>query len=145
MKASESPVIVEQIFNVPIIRVWKAITDLEEMKQWYFSNIDAFKPEIGSRSSFIVMSGERVFTHLWEVSEVVAPSKIVYNWRYAEYPGDSFVSWELFEEREKTRLVLMAKVVEDFPDEIPEFKRESCIGGWQYFIQQQLKAYLEGN
>ncbi len=30
----------------------------------------------------------------------------------------------------------------DFPDDVPEFERESCLGGRQYFIGQALKAYL---
>lgn len=143
MKATESPVIVKDIYDAPVERVWRAITDLEEMKHWFFDNIDSFMPEVGSRSNFKVSSGERTFTHLWEVTEVDKPRKIVYGWRYAEYPGDSLVSWELFEEKGKTKLVLTTTVTEDFPDEIPEFKRESCQGGWEYFLCHRLVEYLK--
>jgi hypothetical protein len=34
-------------------------------------------------------------------------------------------------------------VRETFPDDIPEFRRDSCIGGWEYLIQKSLKEYLE--
>lgn len=142
MKKNEAQVIVEDIFDAPIEKVWKAITGIEEMKIWYFENIDVFKAEIGSKSKFVVQSDERTFTHLWEVTEVDAPNKITYNWKYEEYPGDSFVTWELFDESGKTKLVLTTRITEDFPDEIPEFKRESCKKGWEYFICWKLKEYL---
>jgi len=30
-----------------------------------------------------------------------------------------------------------------FPDDIPEFKRESGVEGWNYLIKKSLKAFLE--
>jgi hypothetical protein len=42
-----------------------------------------------------------------------------------------------------TKLTLTARVVEDFDDSIPEFKRESCVAGWNYFIKERLSDYLE--
>jgi uncharacterized protein YndB with AHSA1/START domain len=142
MKKSDGPIVVEVFFDVSIEKVWKALTNLDEMKRWYFENIDAFKPELGSKSRFAVQSGNRTFTHLWEVTKVDAPHKIVYNWKYEEYQGDSFVTFNLNEIDGRTKLILELKVVEDFPDEIPEFARESCIGGWNYFIGGRLKDYL---
>lgn len=64
------PVIVEEHINARVESVWNAITDLETMKLWYFENIDQFKPEIGARSKFEVNTGERIFTHLWEITEI---------------------------------------------------------------------------
>jgi hypothetical protein len=31
------PLIVERLFNTPASKVWKALTDKEEMKNWYLS------------------------------------------------------------------------------------------------------------
>lgn len=143
MKKNEKPVIIENSFNVSIERVWKAITDIDEMKLWYFGNIDSFKPEVGSKSRFAVQSGERIFTHLWEVTEVEDLRRITYNWKYKEHAGDSFVTFELSEIGLITNLKLTLNIVEDFNEEIPEFKRESCVGGWNYFINERLKEYLE--
>ncbi len=64
MKKGDDPIIVEQFFNRSIESVWKAITEVEQMRQWFFENI-------------------------------------------------------------------------------PEFKRESCIEGWTYFIKKRLKEFLE--
>ncbi len=71
--------------------------------------------------------------------------KITYNWRYKEYPGDSFVTFQLTNDKNNVQLKLTTVVVENFPKDIPEFTRESCIGGWNYFIKERLKQFLEGN
>jgi hypothetical protein len=34
-------------------------------------------------------------------------------------------------------------VIEKFPEDIPEFTRESGMVGWNYFIRKKLKEYLE--
>lgn len=143
MKTSDKPVEVVEVFDTDIKNVWKALTNLEEMKQWYFDNIDSFEPVVGSESCFPVESGERTFTHLWKVTEVKKPVRLTYNWKYAEYEGDSFVSFILEEKDQKTFLTLRVEVVADFQDGIPEFNRESCLGGWEYFINRRLKAYLK--
>ncbi len=69
--------------------------------------------------------------------------KISYNWKYKNYLGDSNVIFELFKKHEHTLLRLTTVILEDFPDEIPEFTRESCLGGWNYFITKSLKNYLD--
>jgi len=40
-------VIKEVILNASVPKVWKAITDRDDMKQWYF-DIEEFRPEPGS-------------------------------------------------------------------------------------------------
>jgi len=142
MKVSEEPIVVEQSFQNNIEEVWSAITELEQMREWFFDNIEAFEPKIGFKTSFAVQSGERTFTHLWEITEAVPRQKITYRWRYKEYPGDSFVKFELNEKAGATLLRVSTEVIADFPDDIPEFKRESGVQGWDYFIGKQLKAYL---
>ncbi|RZS92643.1 SRPBCC family protein [Aquimarina brevivitae] len=143
MQCSDAPVIVEQRFDEQIQNVWLAITSLEHMKQWFFEEIPAFEPVVGFKTAFKIQSEQRVFTHLWEITEVIPLKKITYTWKYQEYPGNSKLTFELFEDTpQTTRLVLTHEVTESFPSEIPEFKRESCVQGWNFFIQEQLKRYL---
>lgn len=144
MKTRDKQVLIEHKFNTNIEKLWYAITKPEEMRVWLFENIPDFKAEVGFKTQFPVKSGEHTFTHLWRVTKVVLFQKITYNWKYEEYPGDSFVTFEMFEEQDKTRLKLTTEVVEDFPDEIPEFSSESCIGGWNYLIEENLKRFLDG-
>lgn len=145
MRSTDEPIIVEQIFNTSIQNVWNAITRLEQMKHWYFENIDSFQAEVGYETQFEVQVENRKFTHLWKVTEVMPNKMIGYKWKYEEYPGDSVVTFELIEERNQVKLRLIHDVMESFPEDIPEFSRESGIQGWNYFIAKNLKAYLEEN
>jgi len=136
---------IEQPFHFSIKIVWSAITELNQMKQWFFENIPSFKPEVGFDTGFIVENEGRVFPHLWKITEVAAPKKITYSWSYEGYPGKAFVTFELDEINNGTKLTLTNSVTESFPEDIPEFTLESCRAGWIYFIQQRLKAYLENS
>lgn len=143
MRRSEEPIIVEELFDTSVESVWSAITELEHMRKWYFENITCFKPEIGHEIEFNVETGERSYLHQWKITRVVAYKLLEYNWKYGGYIGDSFVTFELLQDREKTKLKLTHVVTEDFPEDIPEFRRESGLAGWQYFINQRLKNYLK--
>jgi len=143
MKKGDYPIIVEQSFDTSIESVWKAITEVEQMRHWFFENIPSFEPEVGFETQFNVQSQERNFLHMWKVTEVVPLRLIKYGWKFEGYPGDSYVVFELFEENNLTKLRLTAQILEDFPEDIPEFRRESCIEGWTYFIKKRLKEFLE--
>lgn len=145
MRKNDEPIIVEQSFNTSIDTVWKSITEIEQMRQWYFKNIPSFKAEVGFETRFNVQNQDRNFLHQWKVTEVVSPKLIAYNWKYENYPGDSLVKFQLFEENSSTKLILTYQVLEDFPDDIPEFKRESGVEGWTFFIKKSLKEFLEKN
>lgn len=140
---NSEPIIVEETFNTDVETVWKAITDINRMKKWYFNMIPSFKPEVGFETKFNVESGDRNFIHLWKVTEVIPLKKISYNWKYENIPGDSFVLFELFDQKGQSKLRLTHQVTESFPDGIPEFNRESGVEGWNYFIKKSLKEFLE--
>lgn len=143
MKTTEAPVIVNKSFNCTPNRVWEAITNHDKMVEWYFENIPNFKAEKGFKTSFPVKNEDRIFTHLWEVTEVIPQKMITYTWSYLEYPGNSVFTMELFPEGNTTRLEVIHRTTEDFPDDIPEFRRESCLMGWNYFIGERLTYYLQ--
>lgn len=143
MKSTDAPIVVKQVFDCRIQRLWSAITETKEMQQWYFDNMPDFKAEVGFTTSFDVQSTERTFPHVWEVTEVVPLEKLVVRWTFTGYPGISDVAFALAEVNGQTELTLTATVVEAFPTDIPEFKRESGEGGWKYFINENLAAYIE--
>lgn len=143
MKNTDKPIVVEQTFDVSITELWNAITELKQMKQWFFENIESFEPKVGFETRFVVENEGSVFPHLWKITEVERLNKITYNWKYEGYTGDSFVTFELVEQGKNTKLKLVHTTTKDFPSNIPEFTRESCIGGWNYFIKQRLKEYLK--
>ncbi|MGK7393820.1 MAG: SRPBCC family protein [Candidatus Cyclobacteriaceae bacterium M3_2C_046] len=139
------PVIVEQTFDTSKENVWYAITQLDSMKGWFFPEIASFEPKVGFETGFVVQNEDRIFPHVWKLTEVIPFKKITYDWRYEGYPGQALVEFELFPLTDQTKLTLTHTVLEAFPDHIPEFKRESCVEGWQYFIQNSLKDYLSRN
>ena len=79
MNKNDAPIIVEQIFNTSIQNMWDAITQINQMKQWFFNNIESFIPEVGFKTQFNVQSENRNFMHQWELTEVIPPEKITYN------------------------------------------------------------------
>lgn len=141
MKRTGPPILVQESIMASAGAIWNALTRLDEMRLWYFDNIDAFIPEVGSKSRFPVVSEERIFTHLWEVTEVSPGEHISCNWRYAEYPGESVVTFSIKPQNGQVLVSITTEVLQDFPDDIPEFKRESCRNGWEYFMGR-LKNYL---
>lgn len=144
MKKSDPPIIIEQLFNTDIATIWEAITEVEQMRKWFFGNIPAFEPKTGYSTQFYVQNDGRTFPHQWKILEVTPYKKISYDWRYEGYSGVSLVTFELEDFENKVRLILSNTVVEDFDSSIPEFTTGSCVAGWNYFINQQLKKYIEG-
>ena len=98
-------VVIERTFNTPVGRVWKALTDVEEMRQWYF-NLKQFKAEVGFEFDFVVEHEGTTYHHLCKVTEVIPQKKLAYTWRYRGEPGDSLVTFELFADGNKTKLRL---------------------------------------
>src|SRR5690242_10226410 len=122
------PLVIERTFDAAPASVWKAITDADAMRRWYF-DLPQFKPEVGFEFEFIVEHEGNRFHHLCRVTEVVAPRKIAYTWRYAGHKGDSLVTFELFPEGDKTRVRLTHEGLETFPD-LPPFARTNFVDGW---------------
>jgi uncharacterized protein YndB with AHSA1/START domain len=133
------PIIIEQTLNATAEDVWKAITDLDEMKKWYF-DIDKFKPETGFEFRFEGKSDKCVYIHLCKVTEVIPYSKLSYSWRYEGYPGISLLTFELFPDGNRTRVKLTHDGVETFPQDNPDFAKASFIGGWTYFMGTALPS-----
>ena len=134
-------VVIERTFNAPVARVWKALTDVEEMRRWYFE-LKQFKPEVGFEFEFLVEHEGMKYHHLCEVTEVIPQRKIAYTWRYKGHEGNSLVTIELFPDGEKTRLKLTHKGLETFP-KTPSFARKNFEAGWRQIIGSSLKEFLE--
>jgi len=130
----------ERIFNAPAARVWKALTDANEMRIWYF-DLKEFRPEPGFEFEFSVEHKGVNYHHLCKVSEVIPQKKIAYTWRYEGEPGDSLVTFELFAEGDKTRLKLTHEGIETFP-KTPAFARENFQTGWTS-IASELQRFVE--
>lgn len=136
------PIVFERAYNAPVAKVWKAITDKNDMKQWYF-DIAEFKPVVGFEFSFVGENEGRKFVHLCKVVEVIPQKKLKHSWRYDGYEGNSFVTWELFEEgKNKTRVRLTHEGLETFPQN-KDFAKQNFVQGWTDILGVLLLDYVE--
>lgn len=129
--------------NAPASRVWQALTDPEQMKQWYF-DVSGFKAEVGHEFSFCGQGqkGEK-YLHLCRILELLPLKKLRYTWAYEGFPGASVVSFELFEEEGGTRLVLTHEGLENFPADHSDFARENFNRGWTWLIEKSIREFVE--
>jgi uncharacterized protein YndB with AHSA1/START domain len=68
---SAQPIIVEKIVNAPVSRVWKAITDKSQMKEWYF-DIASFEAKPGFEFQFEGgPAPDRIYVHQCKITEVI--------------------------------------------------------------------------
>lgn len=140
---NNDPVIIERTFNVPAIKVWKAITNRDQMAKWYF-DLKEFKPEVGFEFTFNGGPPGKVYIHLCKITEVEYCKKITYSWRYEGYEGISYVTFELFAGGEnQTRLKLTHTGLESFPASNPDLAKHNFVVGWTDIIGRSLKEYLE--
>src|SRR5690606_31637289 len=140
---SNHVLVIERVFEAPIGKVWRALTNKDLMKQWYF-DLEEFKAVIGFKFAF--MGGDpngKQFKHLCEITAVIPESKLTYSWKYEGYTGISYVTFELFHENEKTRFKLTHSGIGSFPLDIPELATHNFEAGWDYIINISLKGFLE--
>jgi len=134
-------VVIERTLNAQVARVWKALTDADQMRVWYF-DLDEFKPEVGFEFEFTVEHEGTKYHHLCKITEVIPQKKIAYTWRYAGEEGDSLVTFELFADGGKTRLKLTHEGLETFP-KLPAYARTNFEKGWTEIIGSSLKQFVE--
>lgn len=137
------PFTIERTFNAPVEKVWKAITDKNEMKKWYF-DLKEFKPEVGFEFEFTgqTKTGEKKY-HVCMITDVIKNKKLRHSWGYVGHEGVSFVTFELFDEGDKTRLKLTHEGLETFPiTPNNDFAKENFATGWTHIIGKSLQEYL---
>ena len=139
----DTPITVQYKINAAPEKIWKALTDKNEMKSWYF-DIQDFEPEVGKQFNFYEPGGENKFHHQCEILEIIPDKKLKYTWAYPDFSDKkTTVTWELIPEDEMTVVKLTHETIENFKDLGAGFSRESFTGGWNAIIGQSLKEYLE--
>ena len=136
------PFVIERILKAPVEKVWRAITDKDQMKQWYFDIAD-FKPELGAEFTFNGGSEEQIYVHLCKITKLEPGKLLQYSWRYRDYPGNSFVTFELFPDGDTTRIKLTHEGLDTFPTDNKDFARSSFEGGWNYIIGKSIVEFVE--
>ncbi|HZB12946.1 MAG TPA: SRPBCC domain-containing protein [Chryseolinea sp.] len=141
-RQAEKPIIVETTFAVDLNEVWQALTDKDQMKEWYF-DIKDFRPEPGAEFKFYAGDEKTQYLHLCQIKEVTPRRKISYTWKYDYDPGVSLVTFEIFPEGNRTRLKLTHEGIHNFSKDHPELGKENFVKGWNEIVNSGLKNYLE--
>jgi uncharacterized protein YndB with AHSA1/START domain len=138
---NSAPLVIERLFNAPMEAVWKAITDKDQLKQWFF-DVPEFRPELDFEFRFEAGKEDVCYLHLCKITEVVTGRKLTYSWRYEGFSGYSLVSFELFAEGDQTRLKLTHEGLETFPMSQPGFLNGYYIPEWIDIIGSSLKQFI---
>lgn len=136
--------VIETNYRTPVENVWSALTNSQEMRQWYF-DVPGFRAEPGFEFHFSSIPGEeRFYRHKCQITEVRHHKKLAFTWKYNRYENITLVTVELTEEADgSTRLRLTHEGLEAFPDSDPDFSMDSFAEGWTWIVKTALKEYID--
>ncbi len=138
-----TPLISEFTYNASPEKIWKALTDKEQMKEWYF-DINEWKPEVGNEFSFYEPGGNQKFLHRGQITELIPNERLQHTWYYPERSkGVSTVTWNLTPEGDQTKVTLTHEGLETFADGGADFDPKNFEGGWKDIMSRSLKEYVE--
>jgi uncharacterized protein YndB with AHSA1/START domain len=136
----DTPFILEEVYQVPKEKVWKALTDAGSLRQWYFPQLLQFEPVTGFEFKFA--DDGSPYQKKWQVTQVESGTVLAHNWAYDGYPGQSEVTFELSGSGQKTKLRLSHTGLASFPKD-PHFARARFENGWKTILGRNLRNYLE--
>jgi uncharacterized protein YndB with AHSA1/START domain len=134
------PLVKEVVLDASVSRVWKALTDKDELKQWCFE-MEAFQPEVGFEFRFYGEKDGYKFLHLCKVLEVEVEKKMKWLWSYKDVPGNTYVTFELFPQGNKTKLRLSHEGLEKLPQD-ENYAKQNFAEGWNMILGQLLPKHL---
>lgn len=124
-------------------KVWQALTDKKQMKEWYF-DIPDFELKLGSTFNFYEPGDKKEYHHQCVIKEIVPNKLFSYTWTHPSHSkGESLVTWLLDEKDGITTVALSHSGIENFVDAGPSFSPESYQAGWDGFMSV-LKNYVYG-
>lgn len=145
----------EVLLLAPRARVWRALTDPDELGAWFGVNLSGATIAPGAQViGQITIPGYEHITFDVMIDEMV-PER-VFAWRWHPHPLDQGVDYSA-EQRTLVRFTLdespevgtLLRVVESGFDALPESRRASALlgntAGWQGQLQERLPAYLASN
>ena len=130
-------------YNAPIDKVWRALSEKDLLKKWYF-DVPDFIAEVGSEFSFSGWSEDREYIHNCKILDVKPEKLLVYSWAYEGYTGYSEVSFELFKRDEgRTMLLFKHKDIDSFPKDVNALSFSQFEQGWKVILQELLLEFVE--
>ncbi len=133
---------IEVTINAPAAKVWKAITEKDQISKWLLP-IDDFIPETGNVSHMTWQNAEQTVHHTYTIKEIIHEKKLVLLWQVSGFPGDTIITYELDETDGKTKLIFKLEGWEGPAYQSNVQSRDEDIEGWRSTIQKILPQLIE--
>lgn len=138
-----SAIVREELYGAPVSKVWNALTDKDQMKEWYFE-IPDFELKEGAVFNFYEPGGKKQFHHRCAIKKVELHKLFQHTWSYpGKSKGESVLTWELFEQNGQTLVRLSHTGLDGFEDGGKALSKENFEAGWKEIMGGSLKDYLE--
>lgn len=136
-------VVFKQKVSASAEKVWSALTDKLQMKEWYFV-IPDFELGVHKEFNFFEPGAENKYHHHCEILEIIPHQKLKHTWTYPELSKEkTIVKWELEGEDDGTVVKLTHKGLENLAHLGNDFQKESFTNGWTEIIGKNLKEFVE--
>lgn len=139
------PIQVSTLIHAPIERIWKAITEPEQLRQW-FVGVDTDKIEDGTSFQFIELFGEEQVVHEALVLEFEENSLLRHTWTYPELSQwSSTVNWDLETEGNHVKVIVTHEGIHHIAQDIPDLSPIRIYKFWDKALNKHLKIFVERN
>lgn len=136
-----APVILTMHFDAPVSKVWKALTNKEQMKEWYF-DVQDYELEPGKEFHFYEPGGTS-YLHQCRILEVIPEKRFSHTWAYPKFSsGETTLTWDLEAEGNGTKLTLTHAGIENLAEAGEAFSKASFTEGWKGF-ELGLRHFLD--
>ncbi len=134
---------IERTYPISAEKLWKALTDKQTMKDWFFE-IPNFSTEEGAEFEFYKSNTAGQQLHQCQVIETKAPEIFKFTWRHPKQSeGTSIITWRLIPRRGATTLHLTHEGLENFKDAGENFSQDKFESGWEKLLGESLNKFLE--
>ena len=137
------PIIVEECFHTPAERIWIALTDKDQMRQWYF-DIPDFELKVNTTFNFYEPGDAKKYHHRCTIREIVTNRRFQHTWTHPGHSkGESVLTWEIVPIGRFTLVKLTHLGVENFSDAGNDFARANYEQGWKEIVGKSLRDFLK--
>ncbi len=129
--------------KAPVSTIWQALTDQQQMKQWYFDIAD-FELGLGKTFNFYEPGTAKQYHHQCVIKAIEVDKLFSHTWTHPSHSkGESLLTWILEDLGDATKVTLQHRGLENFADAGPGFEPENYQMGWDGYLAI-LKNYIYG-
>ena len=134
------PIIKEITVNAPVSKVWKAISNKDDLAKWFHPS-DDYKLEVGHTFHMTGHHEGKDYPHTMTITEIIPERKLGLDWFIEGDAGITKVTYELEPDGDKTKVKVIHSGFDKYPD--GEANRNDYNNGWEHVLNTLLKEYVE--